>query len=338
MKTKVFVILAVTAAIVLSACSGGTKQNPSNELVIYAYDSFLSEWGPGPVVFKKFEEATGAKITAKTAGDAISTLSKVLLEGKKTDADIVLGIDNNMLNQAAKSDFFLPYTPKGIVAIPQEFRMNASIIPFDLGYFSINYDSDKLAEVPSSLEDLTKKVYEKKLILMDPRTSSPGLGFFLWTVAEYGDKYLDYWKRLKPSILTISESWDSAYSIYLNGEAPLVLSYTTSPAYHKEYEQSLRYRNAVFASGHYMQIEGAGIVKFSDNQALAKKFIDFMISPDFQSAIPLTNWMYPVTREVLLPKSFDVAYAPDKKIMLESKVIADNEQKWLKAWVDLMRN
>ena len=109
-------------------------------------------------------------------------------------------------------------------------------VPFDYGYFAINYNSSVVSNPPASLEDLTKPEFEDSLILMDPRTSSPGLGFFLWTVEVYGNAFTDYWERLMPSVLTITDGWDSGYGLYTAGEAPLVLSYTTSPPYHVEYE------------------------------------------------------------------------------------------------------
>ncbi len=69
----------------------------------------------------------------------------------------------------------------------------------------------KLKNPPRSFEDLLKPDYRNRIILEDPRTSSPGLGFLLWTIAVYGENYLAYWERLMPNILTITEGWDSAY-------------------------------------------------------------------------------------------------------------------------------
>ncbi|MFA6508616.1 MAG: thiamine ABC transporter substrate-binding protein, partial [Treponemataceae bacterium] len=178
---------------------------------------------------------------------------------------------------------------------------------------AIIYDSQKIQDPPKNLEDLTKKEYTRKLILMDPRTSTPGLGFLAWTKAVYGNEWKEYWKRLAPSILTVSAGWDTGYGLFTSGEAPMVLSYTTSPAYHLEYDKIERYRAAIFAQGHAVQIEAAGILKNTKHMKNARIFMDFMLSPEFQSIIPLTNWMYPVT-EITLPASYRLAPKPGKII------------------------
>jgi len=124
--------------------------------------------------------------------------------------------------------------------------------------------------------------------------------------------------------------------MFTSGEAPLVLSYATSPAYHVEKENSTRYRAAPMAEGFYRQIEGLGIVKGAKQRALAEKFIDFVLTAEFQQEIPLTQWVFPVNPQVRLPKSFDYAAKSDKFLTLPPELIADNYDKWLQAWTVLM--
>ena len=168
---------------------------------------------------------------------------------------------------------------------------------------------------------------------MDARTSSPGLGFLLWTIAVYGDNYTDYWERLKPSILTITEGWSSAYGLFTSGEAPLVLSYTTSPAYHVEYEDTKQYMASLFQNGNYMQIEGMAILKDAPHREAAEKFIDFILTPDFQKAIPLTNWMFPVLPGIEMPDSFEYALKTEVPLQLNAETIESNRKEWLKQWI-----
>ena len=97
---------------------------------------------------------------------------------------------------------------------------------------------------------ITKSEYAKKLILMDPRTSTPGLGFAAWTIAVFGSDYESYWQKLKPAVLTMASGWSSGYGLFTKGEAPLVVSYVTSPAYHIYADKTNRYRALVFSEGH----------------------------------------------------------------------------------------
>ena len=306
------------------------------DLTIYAYDSFVSEWGPAGKVIPAFEKLHGVKVNIISVGDAGQVLNRIILEKKKPKADIVLGIDNNLLSRAIDADVLMPYKSPNISLVPEELVFDKSfhVTPFDHGYFAIVYDSKRLSTPPESLEDLLKPEYRKKLIFQDPRTSSPGLGFLLWTVAVYGEEYTDYWEKLQPNILTISEGWDTAYGLFTSGEAPMVLSYTTSPAYHVEYEETTRYRAAIFREGNYLQIEGMGIVKGSRHLPLAKKFIDFIITEDFQKEIPLTNWMFPVNPDVELPDSFDYAPKPGIILSIPSDRIQQNRDRWIEGWLD----
>jgi thiamine transport system substrate-binding protein len=313
------------------------KEPKKADLIIYAYDSFVSEWGPAGKVIPKFEKKYGVKVEVISVGDAGQVLSRAILEKNHPKADIVLGIDNNLLAKAIDTDILVPYRSPNLTRIPKDLVFDRSyhVTPFDNGFFAIVYDSKAIADPPKSLEDLTKPAFRKKIILEDPRTSSPGLGFLLWTIAAYGDRYLDYWKRLMPNVLTITEGWDSAYGLFTNGEAPMVLSYTTSPAYHVEYENTTRYRAAIFKKGNYLQIEGMGILKGAKHQDLAKKFIDFTLTDDFQREIPLTNWMFPVDPNVELPKSFNYAPRPEKILSMDTFTIEKMQERWINGWLSV---
>jgi thiamine transport system substrate-binding protein len=312
------------------------SQEMDSELVIYAYDSFVSEWGPGSKIFPLFEEKYGIKISVISAGDAGQVIQRAIIEKNNVNADLLIGIDNNLLSKAISADIISPYKSPEVSKIPDEliFDRTYHVTPFDYGYFSIIYDSEKILNPPTSLTDLLKPEFKKSLILMDPRTSSPGLGFLLWTVSEFGDQHTDYWKKLSPNLLTITDGWDSGYGLFIEGEAAMVLSYTTSPAYHAEYENTDRYRSAIFPAGHYMQIEGISIVKGAKHKNAAEKFIDFLISDISQNEIPLTNWMYPVKTDLALPRSFDLAPKPDKSLIMEPSEIDSNLDKWIDEWIN----
>ncbi len=330
-------VLALALALVpLSVHAGGeaegAKPIDKNEVVVWTYDSFASEWGPGPAITEAFKAETGLNVRFVTHGDAGALLSKVITEGSSADADVVLGLDQNLLARAIASGLFAPYKPVGADRLPAALLLDDKfrLTPYDYGYFAVIYDSERLAKAPESLEDLTKPEFARKLILMDPRTSTPGLGFFAWTVAVYGAGWKDYWKRLAPSILTVADGWDTGYGMFTSGEAPLVLSYTTSPAYHLEYEKTERFKTAIFPQGHVAQIEGAGLLLASRRPENGKRFLDFMLGEAFQKIIPVTNWMYPVM-EVPLPASYRAAPKPTKT--LHNAAPTDAE---LAAWADLL--
>jgi thiamine transport system substrate-binding protein len=335
-KTSVAFVFFSAVLFSLPLFGGGRRAGtgqPPRELVIWTYDSIVSEWGPGPELEKDFFEKTGVTIRWVNHGDAGEVLARLLQEGSAAGADIILGLDQNMAGRALDSGLLETYRPAGAEGIFPELVVDPgwALIPFDYSYFAICYDSEALPAPPLSLEELTESRYAGKLILMDPRTSSPGLGFFGWVREIYGEGWRDYWRRLGPSILTIAEGWSSGYGLFTQGEAPLVLSYTTSPGYHLEYEETERYKAAIFGEGHPIQVELAGLLRSANNKENGRTFLDYMLSPAFQSLIPLTNWMYPVI-DIPLPASFRIAPKSGKPLRPVPPTEAE-----LNEWAALMR-
>jgi len=337
MIQKIIALLGFGCALAapLAAAPGSDKEQ---SLVIYAYDSFVSEWGPAGKVIPRFEAQTGAKVTVISAGDAGQVLARAILEKADPQADLIIGVDNSLLARAQEQKVLEPYGSPNLGLVPRELQFDPShsVTPMDYGYFAIVYDSQKLPDPPSSLQDLASPRFRGKLLLEDPRTSSPGLGFLLWTIAVYGDGWPDYWRRLQPNILTVTDGWDAAYGMFTSGEAPLVLSYTTSPAYHLENEKTERYRAAMFPEGHYLQVEGVGLLKGAKHPVLARRFIDYMLTEAFQGELALTNWMYPVNPEVRLPDSYRLAPMPAKSLSLPAAQIREHQAEWLGQWARLM--
>jgi len=333
MKRVMLAVLCLCFA-TLPAYAAGEKS--SEKLVIYTYDSFASEWGLAPKVIPSFEKMSGIKVELISVGSSGQVLQRAMLEKDHPKADVVIGIDNNLLAKAKKAGVLSAYRSKGIDQVPEALRFDPEfqVTPYDYGYFAMIYDSEVVKNPPKSLEDLTSDRFKKSVILMDPRTSGPGLGFLLWTVSAYGEDFSTYWTRLAPSILTITDSWSSGYGLFTNGEAPVVLSYSSSPVYHVAFEKTDRYKAAAFEEGHYMQIEGAGILKGAPHRKAAEAFIDFMLSETFQKEIALTNIMFPVSSATVLPESFSHAVKPEKNLQLSPVEIMKESEGWIATWVD----
>ena len=323
MKSNHFILslLLITNLFVSAACSKKAAQSAEKkEVVIYTYDSFMSEWGPGSAIASGFEKESGFSAVYVNCGDAAQVLSKAVLEKNNVQADVLLGVDNNLINKARKENVLVSFKPEGADdVIPSELSDGLGgdwlLTPYDWSKFALIYDTESNTSAPNSLEDLTKPEYAKKLILMDPRTSTPGLGFAAWTIAVFGSDYETYWQKLKPSVLTMASGWSSGYGLFTKGEAPLVVSYVTSPAYHVYADKTNRYRALVFPEGHVEQIEGAGIVKGAPNEKGAKAFIAYLIGSKAQNAIPLTQWMYPANKTVVLPECYSIASPAESKTL-----------------------
>lgn len=309
--------------------------NHANTLTIYTYDSFVSDWGPGPIIKKKFEDKFKIHLEFVTVDSAATLLTKVILEGSSTKADIVLGLDMNLLDEANKSNLFFKHSLEhliNIIDLPIEWE-SENFAPYNYGYFAFVYNNKKFTNPPNSMEELINNT-DARIVIQDPRTSTPGLGLLTWIKAIYGNKAGDAWEKLNKKIISVTKGWtDAYYNIFLAGEADMVLSYTTSPAAHIMFENNYDYSAINFSEGNYITIEFAGILKSSKNKLLAKKFLRFMLTEDFQSIIPLTNIMYPVTKINDLPDAYKSLEIP-KVLQIDPTIINTNKEDWIEEWLN----
>ncbi|EPQ8524121.1 thiamine ABC transporter substrate binding subunit [Vibrio vulnificus] len=300
-------------------------------LTIYTYDSFASDWGPGPTVEKAFEAQCGCDVNFVALDDGVSILNRLRLEGSNTKADIVLGLDNNLMAEAKATGLLAPHQVNTkALSLPNGWA-DDTFIPYDYGYFAFVYNKDKLANPPKSLKELVESRDDLKVIYQDPRTSTPGQGLMLWMKSVYGDDVTGAWQQLAKKTVTVTKGWSEAYSMFLKGESDMVLSYTTSPAYHLIAENDAQFAAADFSEGHYMQVEVAAKVKSSSNQALADQFMRFILSDEFQGAMPTGNWMYPVTN-VTLPEGYGSLTMPEKALSFSAEEVAKQRKAWIREW------
>ena len=313
----------------LLLCAAPVFAKPT--LTVYTYDSFAADWGPGPAVKKAFEAECDCELKFVALEDGVSLLNRLRMEGKNSAADVVLGLDNNLLQAAQQTGLF---APSGVdtakLTVPGGWQ-DATFVPYDYGYFAFVYDKEKLKNPPKSLQELVSSDRDWKVIYEDPRTSTPGLGLLLWMQKVYGDKAPAAWQQLAKKTVTVTKGWSEAYGLFLKGESDLVLSYTTSPAYHIIAEKKDNYAAANFAEGHYLQVEVAARTAASKQPELAEKFLKFMVSPAFQNAIPTGNWMYPVT-DVALPAGFEQLNKPQTSLEFTPQQVAAQRAAWISEW------
>ncbi|HEX5944286.1 MAG TPA: thiamine ABC transporter substrate-binding protein [Anaerolineales bacterium] len=338
----------------LAACAPGATATPQSTepqtITVMTHDSFSVSEG----VVKSFEEANNAKVVFLQSGDAGAALNKAILTKDAPLADVLFGVDNTFLSRALEGDIFEGYESPALSSLPDEFKLDDSnrALPVDYGDVCINYDkayfADKDLAVPQSLEDLTKPEYEGLLVVENPATSSTGLAFMLATVAHFGDSFTEYWQALKDNGVVVVDGWETAY--YNNfsassgrGPQPMVVSYGTSPAVEVVYaEKPMDDAPTASILGPdtcFRQIEFVGILKGTKHRALAEKFVDFMLSKQFQEDVPLQMFVYPVHPDAVLPDEFTkYAQAPEQAAALAPDVIAEKRDAWIQAWTDVVMN
>ncbi len=325
------------AALAMLALTASVASAADKTLTVYTYESFISEWGPGPKVKEAFEKTCDCTVDFVGVADGVALLTRLKLEGEGTKADLVLGLDTNLVAEAKQTGLFEPHgIDVSAVKVPGGFSDDV-FVPYDYGHFAVIYDTETMKTPPKSLKELVEGDAKDKIVIEDPRTSTPGLGLLLWVKSVYGDEADEAWAKLKGRVLTVTPGWSEAYGLFTKGEAPMVLSYTTSPAYHMVAENTERYQAAAFSEGHYIQIEVAGLVKGAPQKDLARQFLSFMVTPGFQDTIPTNNWMMPAaaTSEPL-PEAFGKLVSPEKTFLMTPEEVATHRKAWIDEWLAAM--
>jgi thiamine transport system substrate-binding protein len=345
MKFRIMLLVVVLALGITPTLA----QDDPVTLTVVTHDSFnVSE-----DVLAKFEEESGIKVEILRSGDAGAMVNQAILSRENPLGDVLYGVDNTFLSRALDAGIFVPYESPALKDVPDEFQLDEEhrVTPVDFGDVCLNYDTryfeeNKLA-IPESLMDLTKPEYKSLLTVENPATSSPGLAFLLATVAEFGTTddytYFNFWDDLVKNDVYVSDDWSDAYYTQFSGSSgsqgmrPLVVSYASSPpveVYFMETPPETAPTGSIVADGTcFRQIEFVGILTGTEKQEAAQKFVDFMLSLEFQEDMPLQMFVYPVNKDAKLPEIFtQYSSIPEKPAILDAAEIDANRETWINEW------
>ncbi len=337
-------LLAV--ALLLAGCATPTPSGPRT-LTVMTHDSFsLSE-----DVLKQFEQANNVKLNVLKSGDAGAVLNKAILSKDAPVADVIYGVDNTFMSRALKADILIPYASPALSGVPDALKLDPTnrLLPVDYGYVSLNMDKAFLMRgvAPESLRELTSSLYRHNVIVQNAATSSPGLAFLMLTIAAFpADSdypWQQFWRELVRAQVHISPDWSDAYSVQFSGSSgkgphSFVVSYATSPAAEVFYSEGklVEPPTVNLDIGAFQQIEFVGVLRGAKQPELARRFVDFMLSPAVQKDIPTQMWVYPAVKDTPLPDVFKFAAQPTKIYALPPDVIDANREKWIEEWTRIV--
>lgn len=329
MTKKIFFVFIIKILFLLFVFSSYAEKN----LIIYTYSSFSSPWGPGQKIKKSFEKIYNCKVHFISMHNSISILNRLKIEGKQSKADIVIGLDSNLIKEAEKTKLFKEHNiDLSKLKLPKLWS-NKTFIPYDYSYFSFIYNSKKITNPPKSFKELLLNNDNWNIIYEDPRSSTLGIGLVLWMKKIFNNNTNDFFKKLSKKTVTITHGWTQAYNLFLNGESDFLFSYTTSILNFINQKQNF-YKTLYFSEGHYIQTEIAGQLLHSKNYELANKFMKFILSEKCQYYILKQNLMYPVIN-IQLPSEFNELLIPNNTLEYNTKEIDLNLKKWINEWENI---
>ncbi len=326
-----------------SASSGSATSatlSTGTTITVVAHDSFAVNED----LIKEFEKTTGMKVSIVAPGDAGTVVNQLILSKDSPLGDVVFGIDNTFAGRAESAGILTPYAAPDLPASASALAVDdtGQLTPIDYGDVCVNADKGWFAKkgigIPKTLDDLAAPAYKDLLVVENPASSSPGLAFLAATVGAKGEAgYLDYWGRLKDNGVEVVKGWTEAYSTEFSGSSgkgpkPLVVSYSTSPAFEVP-KGGTESATVALLDTCFRQVEYAGVIKGATNETGARKFIDFLLSKAVQEDIPGSMYMYPVLDTATLPADW-VTFAPLSKapIAVPSAEISAKRDQWIKDW------
>lgn len=315
-------------------------------LTVVTHDSFDLD----RKLVAQFERQSGARVRFVKGGDAGELLNRLILTRRAPVADVVYGLDNAALPRARQLGLLAAYRSPALARVPAASRLDAAglLNTVDVGIVALNYDRAAWAKtglpLPRTLDDLKKPPYARLTVVSSPATSSPGLAFLLATVNHYGEAGAwAWWREARRNGLKVTRGWSDAYNKDFSrngGKYPIVLSYASSPAAEVYYSDAYDPKklpaqaptaNLLLPGSTFLQLEGVGILKGAKQPALARKFVDFMLSASVQADIPTRMWVYPAVSGTNLDPVFRFAEKPDLAPVKPS--VTANPQRLVDAWV-----
>jgi thiamine transport system substrate-binding protein len=315
----------------------------TKDVVLVTHDS----WNMPKKLVAQFEQQTGYHLVVRASGDAGRLTNKLVLTQGNPDGDVSFGVDNTFATRALKANVFAGYKPSDLPAGASAYDLPGDngqhLTPVDHADVCVNVDTTWFAAhhipAPSSLDDLAKPAYKNLFVTPGATTSSPGMAFLLATIAQYGDSWPDYWAKLMANGAEITDGWDQAYEVDFtqgggHGDKPIVLSYNSDPAYTVQKDGTTTTKALLDTC--FESIEYAGVLSGAKNVPGAQAFIDWLMTPAVQTALPGAMYVFPVADGIALPAAWKkYAAMPSNPLTVNPGEIDDHRDEWLQQWSDV---
>ena len=328
------------------------------ELVIVTYDVY----GLTDEMLERFENQSGYEASLLKLDDSGSVLDHLLQHKGLQVADLAIGLDNTYLQTALDNNVFWEHNAllNNISDSALQPYDGPLAVPFDQGYICLNYDSEVVDgenySVPTSLWELTSDEWKGKVAIPSPETSSPGRAFMTATTDYFAhdednqSEWTDWWSAMSSNEVIITTGWSEAYETRYTGgygewtdghvgDAHIVVSYCHSPGVESWYNGNWTKSAALDISrSSFHQVEYVAAIE-GGNLDSASAFIEYLLTPEINSMMPIENSMYSALEGFDLPEENGYRFnsvVPDEPANVSSATIAKNMETWLEMWNNAM--
>ena len=338
----------------------GGDETPT--LTVATYTNFIDapSVSPGEWLKEEFESRYDATLEWATPDNEVNYFIERAASGASIDANLYVGLTTEDLvrvDDRLDGDLFAEAGDiDGRDAIKEGLRFDPfdRAVPFDTGYVSLVYDGTA-TEAPETFEGLLDDEHAGALIAQNPGGSATGRAFLLHTIDRFGDggvasdgdgetvegadgdpdyDYLDYWADLQDNDVRVLGNWDDAYAAWSEGEAPMVVSYSTDQVFADMEGADLEKHQIRFLNDQaYANPEGMAVFADADEPELARQFMSFMLEPEVQGELAQRNVAFPATDGAELPSDYaELAQEPADPVTFTYDQLRGNVDAWVEAW------
>lgn len=330
--------------VLLAGSLAGCTADSARTVVLVTYEGFVLPEDAAAA----FRAATGYTVEVRAAGDAGEALNRAILTAGRPEGDVFFGVDNTFLTRATGSAAFLRWQPGSVQSLPADLRLDptATFTPVDTGDVCVNADrswfADRALVPPASMDDLADPRYRGLLVVQNPARSSPGLAFLAASHAAFGSGAAGWWQRLRANDVAVADSWSDAYNTRYTvngGDRPLVVSYATSPPAEVVFSEGKRTEPAsvVVTSTCFRHVEFAAVLAGTRQVAMARRLVEFMLGPEWQAGLPLSNFVEPIVRATPRPEVFArFAVRVERPFVASVEEIGRQRTAWIDEWRRIM--
>ncbi len=298
LTVKILALIIITCLIITTIPGCRKKAKPSGRVVLYTsvptdiINEIESE-------FKKVQPGVELDIFRSGTGKVMAKIYEEI-EAGKIQADAIWVADFTIGEELKNAGQLMKYeSPEAAQIIPQLKDKDGYYCAARLLNMIIAYNTDKVSEKPTGYHDLLNPDYKGRVGLADPGYSGAAL-YTVATLVQSEEHGWDYFSRLYENGMRILESNTPLNQAIADGELwmGITIDFMTRG---KKIEDTNALIDYVFPEeGAVLVPSPIAIAKDSKNTAIAKVFVDFILSKEGQKLMSAQG-VAPVRLDVTPP-------------------------------------
>lgn len=271
--------------------AAGSDTPASKELTVY---SGRNEKLMQPVI-EAFEKQTGIKVTMK-AGSATELANLILEEKSRPNSDIYIANDAGALEKLRMEGALDPYTSDKLKAVPEDLRAADNswhAVTARARVIMYNKKLVQASELPKSLADLADPRWKGQIGMATGANESVIANVTALRLIDGEQAAEKFLTNLKNNGLKIYKGHSDVRQAVGKGE--IKLGWVNHYYYHLQLaEKENNEVGVIYPEKTTVNISGVAIVKGAKNLENARKFADFLLTPETQKLFAEVNYEMPV--------------------------------------------